>query len=352
MCLAVLGALGSAADAATLRIHYDTGWGNRISIRGDAASLSWYSGQDAQWSPGNVWVYSTPESNGGFEFKPLVNDSSWSKGANYTVPSGDAVVDIYPYFFESQGEMEFFSSFYSITLGNSRSVFVYLPPSYDENTLKSYPVLYMHDGDNLFYASTAFGGVEWQVDETLDAMIGAGSAREVIVVGLGNTAGRISEYTPVTDPTYGGGNADAYLDFIEDEIMPWVANRYRIKTGPQHTLIGGSSLGGLVSFYGAWTRSHLFGAAICMSSSFWWSGEWMIHETETYSGAPPVASFYVDSGSDGTQQTFDMVDALEDLGYDHGDDLHHYYQSSHSHNETAWQQRFPISVDRLLPWSE
>ena len=338
-------------DAATMRIHYDTGFGNRITVRGDAESLSWFSGRDARWSSGNVWILDVPESDGGFTFKPLLNDRVWSKGANYTVPSGDAVVDIYPFFLASRGRVDRPGALPSTALGNAREVFVYLPPSYDENPLKHYPVLYMHDGNNLFFGSTSFGGVEWQVDETLDAMIPAGAAREVIVVGLGNTSNRIGEYTPVADPSYGGGQADAYLDFIENEVMPWAADRYRVLTGPEHTFIGGSSLGGLVSFYGAWTRSHVYGSAICMSSSFWWNEEWMVNRTETFSGPPPGVDFYIDSGSDIVEPTYEMVDALEDLGYVQGDDLHHVHVPSHAHNEIAWRIRFPIAVGRLLPWN-
>jgi predicted alpha/beta superfamily hydrolase len=172
----------------------------------------------------------------------------------------------------------------------------------------------------------------------------------VIVVGIGNTGSRISEYTPVWDSTYGGGNGDAYLDFVEDELMPWVASNYRTLSGPDNTLIGGSSLGGLISFYASWTRSDVFGSAICMSSSFWWANEWMTGEVQSHSGAKVPARFYVDSGSDGAAETFDMRDALEALGYTHGVDLHHWYEPSHGHNEAAWRDRFPIPVDRLLPW--
>ena len=88
----------ASSEAATIRVHYDTGWGSYISIRGNAASLSWYSGNSATWTAGNVWIYQTPVSDGGFEFKPLVDDASWSVGSNYTVPSGNSVVDIYPFF--------------------------------------------------------------------------------------------------------------------------------------------------------------------------------------------------------------------------------------------------------------
>lgn len=340
------------STAATLRIHYNTGYGNNISIRGSAASLSWTTSKAATWTTGNVWVYTTPVSDGGFEFKPMYNGTTWSKGANYVVPDGNAVVDVYPYFFSTGGSVVTVNSFSSTILGNSRKLYIYRPPSYTESgaAAKRYPVVYMQDGRNLFNASTSFSGVEWKIDETLNSKIPGGTAREVIVVGIDNTSARISEYTPVPDPGYGGGNGNNYLNFIQNELMPWVNANYRTLTGPANTTIGGSSLGGLISFYAAWTRSNVFGSAIAMSSSFWWNGEWMLSQVQNYNGSKIPAVFYIDSGSDGAAETFDMRDLLVARGYVYDVDLHHYYNANHSHNEAAWQARFPIVVDRVLFW--
>ena len=345
---ALLALSSSHSDAATLRVHYDTGWGNGISIRGDAASLSWYGGQGATWTQGNVWVYNTPVSDGGFAFKPLLNDANWSVGANYTVPSGNSVVDVYPFFGAQGGTLVQLGNFYSAILGNQRPLTIYLPPSYQENPLKHYPVMYLHDGQNLFDPNMSFGGVEWQVDETVDSMVRQGQMREVIVVGLGNTAARISEYTPTEDSYYGGGNGDAYLDFIQYEVMPYVDGSYRTLTGPESTLIGGSSLGGLISFYAAWTRSDVFGSAIAMSSSFWWDDEALTDDVFSYGGPLIDARFYIDSGTDGATQTFTMRSALESQGYSHGVNLHHWHDPQGTHNEASWAARFHIPVDRLL----
>jgi predicted alpha/beta superfamily hydrolase len=340
--------LSSSLDAAELRVHYNVGWGNRIAIRGSAAGLSWTTGVNATWTSGNVWVYTTPPSSGGFTFKPLFNDATWAVGANYVVPNGNSIVDVYPFFFASQGRFETLSGFSSQILGNSRSIRVFLPPSYDENTAKRYPVLYMHDGQNIFNAATAFGGVEWQVDETLNGMVTQGQAREVIVIGVDNNSARIDEYTPVPDPGYGGGDGEAYLDFIELELMPYVNGHYRTLTGPQNTTIGGSSLGGLISFHAGWTRSDVFGAAICMSSSFWWDNKWMVKQVQQHSGALPPARFYVDSGTDGSAETFEMRDALQAKGYTYGQNLFHWYDPNGVHNEASWAVRFHLPVERLL----
>lgn len=355
LALSALVVSSSAASAATVRVHYDTGWGSSISIRGDAASLSWFSGQGASWSPGNVWVHQTPVSDGGFEFKPLINDSTWSVGSNYVVPSGTSTVDIYPFFGGQNGTLVTVSDLYSQTLGNSRDLTIYLPPSYHENTAKYYPVLYMHDGQNLFDASSAFGGTEWEVDETIDELVRQGDMREVVVVGIDNNADRISEYTPMPDPDYGGGNGDAYLDFVQDEVMPYIESSYRVLTGRENTYIGGSSLGGLISFYAAWTRSETFGHAVCMSSSFWWNDEALTDDVLAHTG--PLhphgqTVVYMDAGGtgDGADNTAEMRDALHGIGYTFELDLFHWFDPPGSHNEASWARRFDVPMRKLLPW--
>ncbi|HZF50675.1 MAG TPA: alpha/beta hydrolase-fold protein [Polyangiaceae bacterium] len=340
--------LSGSLEAAEIRVHYNVGWGNKVAVRGSGAGLNWNAGANAAWSPGNVWVYTTPAAAGGFSFKPLFNDATWSIGANYVVPNGNAVVDIYPFFFTQSGRLQNVPGFQSQNLGGSRTLRVYLPPSYDENPAKRYPVLYMHDGQNVFDAAAAFGGVEWQVDETMNGMITQGKAREVIVVAVDNTGARMDEYTPVPDPGYGGGDGDAYLDFVELEVMPHINGQFRTLTGPQNTTIGGSSLGGLISFYAAWTRSDVFGAAICMSSSFWWNNQWMTHQVQKHQGTKPPARFYIDSGTDGSAGTFSMRDALQALGYTHGVNLFHWYDPNGAHNEASWATRFHLPVERLL----
>ena len=103
--------LSSSLEAAEIRVHYNVGFGNRIAIRGSAAGLNWNAGANATWTSGNVWVYTTPPASGGFTFKPLFNDATWSVGGNYAVPNGNSVVDLYPFFFATQGRLETISGF-------------------------------------------------------------------------------------------------------------------------------------------------------------------------------------------------------------------------------------------------
>ncbi|AWA30229.1 alpha-mannosidase [Flavobacterium magnum] len=148
----------------------------------------------------------------------------------------------------------------------AKKIWVYLPKSYADNPKKRYQVMYMHDAQNLFDKKTAFAG-EWEVDETLDRL-----NANVIVIGIehGNDK-RIDELTPFKNEKYGGGNADAYLDFIVTTLKPYVDKTYRTKTSAKHTTIFGSSLGGLVSFYAVLKYPSVFGKAGVFSPSFWFS---------------------------------------------------------------------------------
>jgi predicted alpha/beta superfamily hydrolase len=341
-----------AAHSADIYVHYDSGWGNNIEVRGDGGGLSWTNGSAATWTPGNAWHLSTPNSGSGFDFKPLLNDQSWSIGGNYSVPSGDSEVHVWPFFGYNGSTLVQFN-YYSATLGNTRTIRVLLPPSYHENSLKTYPVLYMHDGQNLFTAATSSFGVEWQVDETSEAMIYQGQMQEAIIVGMDNTGGaRISEYTPTVDSTYGGGNGDAYLDFIENELMPYIESSYRAKTGAENTLMMGSSLGGLISFYAGWTRSETYGRGAGMSSSFWWDNEEMAAVVAAYNGPLKPVDFYIDIGANegSVAATNNMANTLLSQGYVQGANMYYYYDSNGSHTESSWRNRLTIPLQYLLPW--
>ncbi|WP_406053798.1 alpha/beta hydrolase-fold protein [Streptomyces sp. NBC_01077] len=342
------------AEPNTVRVfvHYDTGWGNQLTIRGSSAPLSWTAGKSMTWTSGNVWTWEAPSTIGDFEFKLLINDKTWSTGSNFkTTTAVSRSIHIYPFFGIPRGSMVTITNFYSPQLDNRRNLTLYLPPSYGENPAKRYPVVYMNDGQNLFDPRSAFGGIEWQVDEAIDRSIGQGSTRETIVVGINNTSSRISEYTPSVDPRYGGGNADAYLDFIQQTLKPYIDAHYRTLIGAPDTLMVGSSLGGLLSCYAGWTRSAIYGGVGCMSSSFWWDAEAFTHGVETYQGKRPVR-FYMDAGgnNDGLTETVHFRDALLADGHVSGVDLLHVYDPSGKHTESSWARRLPTALQYLLPF--
>lgn len=147
----------------------------------------------------------------------------------------------------------------------TKKIWVYLPKNYSTSTRK-YPVIYMHDAQNLFDAATSFAG-EWNVDETLDSI-----SAQVIVIGIEHGGDkRIEELTPFKNTKYGGGKADAYLDFIVATLKPKIDATYRTKTNSKNTAIIGSSLGGLVSFYAALKYPKVFGKVGCFSPAFWFN---------------------------------------------------------------------------------
>lgn len=152
-------------------------------------------------------------------------------------------------------------------LHTQKKVWVYLPKNYT-TSIKKFPVLYMHDAQNLFDTQTAYAE-EWNVDEKLDSL-----HAEIIVIAIehGNEK-RIAELTPYTNEKYGGGNANAYLDFVVNTLKPKIDSTYRTKTDRKNTLLMGSSLGGLVSFYAVLKYPNVFGKAAIFSPSFWFSNQ-------------------------------------------------------------------------------
>lgn len=196
-----------------------------LYLRGSGLGLNWNSGIPLQHSGANEWRISLNVQEGRFEkqnsrdssgdfivnFKTLVDDQYWQVGANEQLslgsnPQRDYVYHSYPFYIPQQGNYAVVTNLYSPQLKNSRQVVVYFPPSYAENYLKPYnDVLIMHDGQNLFNASTSAFGVAWDCQNALDALILEGKMREILVVGLYNTPNRINEYTYGFDPSVGAG---------------------------------------------------------------------------------------------------------------------------------------------------
>ncbi len=275
--------------------------------------------------------------------KPVLGEGKISIGGVYKVPAG-ATLDIYPFFGPPFGKLTIVEGFASPQLGNSRKLRVYLPASYAENPAKRYPVLYMHDGQNLFDARTAAYGVEWGIDETVNRLVATGVMDEVIVVGIDNTPDRIAEYTPCCDPKHGGGKLDAYSAFITDTLKPHVDKTWRTLPGKEHSAIMGSSLGGIASLYIAQRKPEVFGNAGGVSTSLWWNGRAMLSKP-----APRVpVKFYLDAGGkdDGLEETTMLRDAMLRQGYKIGDELLYVADPAGGHNEKSWAAR----VDRPLAW--
>ncbi|MDB4947056.1 MAG: esterase [Labilithrix sp.] len=328
-----------------------------LTLRGSAAPLSWDVGVPLASPAAGLYEWHWQVLDGGaptdLEVKPLLGDT-WSRGPNFHVKGG-STVDLYPRFTVTHGTVDKrWPAFVSTKLPSTRGVWVYLPPTYVENTEARFGVTYMHDGANLFDASLAFGGNEWKVDETLDAAAEDGSVRETIVVGVESTAARIDELTPTADPMYGGGKADQYLAMLIDEIKPKVDQELRTRPGREDTAIMGSSLGGLVSAYAGVTHADVFGLVGAMSPSTWWDGTVILADVDTTTArAFRPLRVYVDSGNAGTSND-DVTNSTElaardrKVGYVDGKDLDHVVQPGAEHNEIYWAQRLPAALHFLL----
>lgn len=153
-------------------------------------------------------------------------------------------------------------------LGRARTVRLYLPPGYAQQGDRRYPVVYMHDGQNLFDDATSYSG-EWGVDETLDALAREGRL-EAIVVGVDHGGEhRMTELNPFDHPRFGRGEGEAYIGFIAEVLKPWVDAHYRTLPGPAHTAVIGSSMGGLISDYAIRRHPGVFGRAGVLSPAYW-----------------------------------------------------------------------------------
>ncbi|MBF4516213.1 alpha/beta hydrolase [Flavobacterium sp. ANB] len=188
----------------------------------------------------------------------------------------------------------------------SKKIWVYLPENYSASA-KKYSVIYMHDAQNLFDAKTSYVG-EWNVDEKLDSL-----KAQVIVVGIehGNDK-RIDELTPYKNEKYGGGNADNYVDFIVKTLKPYIDKNYRTKTKAKNTIIMGSSLGGLVSYYAILKYPEVFGKAGVFSPSFWFSDEIYTLTEKTPKIKTKIYFLYGDKESDDMVKEVTKMEKLLD----------------------------------------
>ena len=217
----------------------------------------------------------------------------------------------------------------------TKKIWLYLPENYTTST-KKYPVLYLHDAQNLFDANTSYAG-EWRIDETLDSL-----KAEIIVVGIvhGNEK-RIDELTPFKNEAYGGGGAGAYLDFIVTTLKPHIDSTFRSKTGKYHTAIGGSSLGGLVSYYAALHYPKVFGKAMVFSPSFWFSPE--VYEL-TEKTRSIKTKFYFMCGDNESETMVNEMDKMVDLVNEKRCSCEHLTKkvvvAGGKHNEKLWASAF------------
>jgi len=247
-------------------------------------------------------------------------------------------------------------------LHNRRDIFVYLPPSYGYSE-QHYPVLYMHDGQNLFDNGLSFAG-EWRVDETMERLAYA-RGLEAIIVGIPNMGQqRMDEYSPFHHPGYGGGRGDDYLEFVTHTLKPLIDQDFRTLPDKAHTGIMGSSMGGLISLYAFFHCPDVFGFAGVMSPSLWFANYAVLNVVKTAVFNP--GRLYLDAGTreygDANHETnkpradsrryYASVRRLKRIlvnkGYRPQRDLLHIEEKWAAHNEAAWERRLPLAIEFFL----
>lgn len=244
--------------------------------------------------------------------------------------------------------------FASRFLRNQRDLIVYLPPGYEEQPHRQFPVLYLHDGQNLFDGATSFiPGMDWHVGQTADQWITEGRVEPLIIVGIYNAGKqRLGEYTPTRAPRLGGGGANRYARFLLEEVGPFVNSLYRVRLGAESTGIGGSSLGGLVSLYLGLRKPHIFGKIAALSPSVWWNERVILKFADT-TLVQPLPRIWLDIGTREGPRIVDDVERFRDIlirqGWRPEQNLHYERVEGAEHNEAAWAQRVGPFLQFLFP---
>ena len=241
-------------------------------------------------------------------------------------------------------------------LPDRRDLIVYVPPGYDQQPDRSYPVLYLQDGQNLFDPRTSFiPGRTWEVREQADAAIHAGEVEPLIIVGIYNTGDRrLAEYTHEPDRQMGGGEAAQYGLTLTREILPWIATQYRVRTDRASTGLGGSSLGGLVSLYLGLRYATWFGKLAVLSPSVWWNHKSILgYVNEHAPGIWDRPRLWLDVGDKEGRRTVQDVEALNRrLKANHwqpGETLHFEKVQGGTHDEASWARRVRPMLRFLFP---
>ncbi len=230
-----------------------------------------------------------------------------------------------------------------------RDLVVWLPPDYETDEARRYPVIYMHDGQNIFDPVTSAYGTDWSIDEAVDDLIRKKSIDPVIVVGVYNTSDRMKEYTP-------GDKGTAYMEFIVETVKPLIDSTYRTMPDRENTIVGGSSAGGMASFMLVWEYPEVFSKAICMSPAFRSvsAGGWNYVKTvESSKERKRDVFIYMDNGGLGLESQLqpgidEMLTALKSKGYEDGKDFVFLADPAAQHSEGDWAKRFPSALLRVL----
>jgi len=317
----------------------------QMTLRGSVAPLSWTADFAPAQVTGTAARFDLPPANQPMQIKARRKDS-WAIGANHVVQPEEQR-HMHPFFDPkvANGRRENFTM--PGPFGGTRTLRTWLPPGYDENTAAQYPLLLMMDGQNLFEDETASFGVSWKAAKAALAAYGEAKLGEVIIVGIDHAgAKRIHEYTPWPDQKVGqGGGGVAYAAWLQASVLPELTKRYRLLPEREARVLGGSSLGALISLYALVAQQQTWGGAVCMSGAWWWQNlkikSWV---TQNYDAKLPVR-IWLDAGDvdDGLEATAAIKAALEALGIK-GKALGYHVAPGANHSEAAWAARVHLPL--------
>lgn len=240
-------------------------------------------------------------------------------------------------------------------LTQAHELMVCVPPGYETDTDRHYPVVYLHDGQNVFdeYPMAPFG-VQWGVDTTARALIHAGALEPMILVAIGNAGrDRIDEYTPTRDAGHdAGGLADRYGQMLAYEIKPFIDRHYRTKRDATNTGLIGSSLGGLLTLHLGLTHPAIFGKLALLSPSVWWDDRWIVRQLVTAVGGRPDLTIWLDVGTLEKRMLRGarlLCRVLQRRGWRLGENLEYVEFEGALHDERSWGLRIGRVLRFLFP---
>ncbi|HYW32024.1 MAG TPA: alpha/beta hydrolase-fold protein [Gemmatimonas sp.] len=253
------------------------------------------------------------------------------------------------------GAMEHYADMRSAFLPHAHDIVVCLPPNYAAEPERTYPVVYLHDGQNVFddFPMSPFG-VQWGIDTTARALVHAGVIAPVILVAIGNAGrDRIDEYTPTRDSAHdAGGLADRYGQMLVFEIKPFIDRLYRTRQGAHDTALAGSSLGGLLSLHLGLAYPTVFGKLALLSPSVWWDDRWIIRQLVEHDEGRQSLSIWLDVGT-GEARMLKGARLLHRMlmrkGWQEGANLMYLEAEGALHDERAWGERSGLFLRFLFP---
>jgi predicted alpha/beta superfamily hydrolase len=241
---------------------------------------------------------------------------------------------------------------------NTRCVRVWLPPDYDVSPETRYPVLYLNDGQNLFDPATAFAGVDWRAGAAAEFLIREKKIPPIIIVGIDNTGkNRVKEYIPYRsqEPRVFGAQGKRYPEFLLREVMPLIEKHYRTAKGPEHTGLGGSSLGGLITLYSELALPGIFGRLLIESPSLWVANRRILEECRDFHSWP--SRIYLGMGTSEVGNSAKDAQAVNDVrelekilhaAIHKTARLRVMVTEGGMHNEATWAARFPEALEFLF----